>query len=345
MPRILRKRKARRAAAGCFLLIAAGLAILLYNPVRTLTSLRKVDDFPVYVIEYRGGYLFEHFRKIGIEEHLYPRLLEAAYPDACTCFAALNPEGDAILGRNFDWHHRPTLVLFTDPPHGYTSVSLVSMVYLGYGAERIGWTYPVGLLFAPYMPMDGMNEAGLAVGAMGVDHARYSGDPQKVTIGSPHAIRLLLDHAGSVKEAVSLLERHNIFFGKPPVHYLVVDASGDAAVIEFIDDEMHVIRNEQPWQVATNFLISEQDPDGPSSPCWRYNQAYRSLNGANGIVSQQETMAILEDVSNSHTIWSAVYNVTAGSIRLAVGRNYDRVYTFELRKSSTGRAIAFGGAE
>jgi hypothetical protein len=57
---MLRKRKARGTATGCLLLIAAGLAILLYNPIRTLASLRKVDDYPVYVIEYRGGYLFEH---------------------------------------------------------------------------------------------------------------------------------------------------------------------------------------------------------------------------------------------------------------------------------------------
>ena len=47
VPGTLRKHKARGTATGCLL-------------IRTLASLRKVDDYPVYVIEYRGGYLFEH---------------------------------------------------------------------------------------------------------------------------------------------------------------------------------------------------------------------------------------------------------------------------------------------
>jgi len=98
---ILKKRKARGTATGCLL-------------IRTLASLRKVDDYPVYVIEYRGGYLFEHFSKIGIEENMYPRLMDAAYPDTCTCFAALNSEGDAILagmGRHYDQVYTFELVM------------------------------------------------------------------------------------------------------------------------------------------------------------------------------------------------------------------------------------------
>ena len=46
-------------------------------------------------------------------------------------------------------------------------------------------------------------------------------------------------------------------------------------------------------------------------------------------------MTILEDVSNSRTIWSAVYNVTTGSIQLTVGRNYDQGYAFELGKEDS----------
>ena len=36
-----------------------------------------------------------------------------------------------LLGRNFDWYEHPALILFTDPPDGYASVSMVDISYLG----------------------------------------------------------------------------------------------------------------------------------------------------------------------------------------------------------------------
>jgi hypothetical protein len=59
---------ARRVAPGILLVVVVGLAILSVNPVRTLASLRKVGDHPLYAMGYRGGYLFDLFLKVGIEE-------------------------------------------------------------------------------------------------------------------------------------------------------------------------------------------------------------------------------------------------------------------------------------
>jgi len=54
------------------LAIAVGIGVLLlsallYNPVRTLATLEKADDFPRYVMHYKGTYLFEVFVEEGIE--------------------------------------------------------------------------------------------------------------------------------------------------------------------------------------------------------------------------------------------------------------------------------------
>jgi hypothetical protein len=329
---------ARRIAPGILLVVVVGLAVLSVNPVRTLASLRKVDDHPLYAMEYRGGYLFDLFLKVGIEENVYQRIAEIAYPDACTCFATLNPDGDRIFGRNFDWHDHPTLILFTDPPGEYASVSIVDTYYLGCGTGDPSLLCKLGLLFAPYRPFDGMNEAGLAVGMMAVPHARDGEDPQKVTLDALQAIRLLLDRAEDVDTAISLLRDYNILFGEPALHYLISDASGNAAVIEFIDGEMHVIQNDQPWQVATNFVIYEAAPEGADAPCWRYNRAYQALSEADGNISPKEAMTILESVSNSHTIWSAVYDMTNGDVQLAMDRDYDQIHTFALEmKNATTR--------
>ncbi len=71
-----------------------------------------------------------------------------------------------------------------------------------------------------------MNERGLAVGMMAVPSAQAGSDSRKVTIDSLAAIRLLLDKAQSVDEALSLLGAYNIDWGSgPPLHYLIADST------------------------------------------------------------------------------------------------------------------------
>jgi hypothetical protein len=304
-------------------------------PLMTLASLRQVDDHPLHVMRYYGPYTSDLLVRTGLEEAIYDRIRQIALPEACTCFAGLSPESEKVFGRNFDWYDHPALLLFTDPPNGYASVSMVDTYYLGYQAGRGPRIGRAALLLAPYLPFDGMNEAGLAVGMMAVPQAEGTREPDQVTIDSLRAIRVLLDYAGSTDEAISLLQEYNIVFPVTPIHYLISDASGSSVVVEFIDGEMHVIANDQPWQVATNFLLAEVEPKGASSPCRRYNAAFQALATADGSVSETEAMAILEEVSAPHTIWSAVYNLTTGDLGIAMDRDYAQVFTFRLEMIET----------
>jgi hypothetical protein len=250
---------------------------------------------------------------------------------ACTVFAALNQEGDPLLGRNFDWFNRPTLVLFTDPPGGYASISLVDLSYLGFGAEPPSWRERLRLLDAPYWTFDGMNEKGLAVGMMAVPQADTIIDPRRVTISSLDAIRLMLDRARSVDEAIDLLGAYNIDWeGGPPLHYLIADAAGHSAVVEFVEGEMQVLPNAEPWQVATNFLITGHTPESAQRTCWRYATAHDTLEQSGGSLSQGEAMGLLEDVSQDITMWSVVYGMANGEVRVSVGRDFDDVHQFRL---------------
>ncbi len=211
---------------------------------------------------------------------------------------------------------------------------MVDISYLGYDEDEPSWADRGALLDAPYFPFDGMNEYGLAVGIMAVPYADGADDPHKVTIGSVHAVRLMLDYAKDVDEAISLLQNYNVeFAGGPPLHYLISDLSGNSAVIEFTGGEVSVIRNSEPWQVAANFVISGTLPEDRGSLCWRYQTAYETLEQANGNISPKEAMTLLEDVSQSGdfpTIWSIVYNTTTGDIQVVVGREYHRVNQFKL---------------
>ena len=69
-----------------------------------------------------------------------------------------------------------------------------------------------------------------------MSHGEGGGDAKKVTLDSLEIIRLLLDNATEVDEALAFFDDYNIDWGSgPPVHYLIADASGDSAVVELID--------------------------------------------------------------------------------------------------------------
>jgi hypothetical protein len=299
---------------------------------RTLDSLQRVDDYPLYVMTVYGDY---GFREMLEDEGVSISRAVRHGIWACTTFAALNPNGNALLGRNFDWHNRPSLLLFTDPPDGYASASMVDISYLGFGSGEPSEAQLENLLEAPYWPFDGMNEAGLAVGMMAVPHAEGGDDPEKATLDSLLVIRLLLDYAGNVDEAIALLEEINVDFGGgPPLHYLIADSSGQSVVIEFIDDEMVLLRNEDPWQVSTNFVISEVPEDERIATSHRYQFVTEALVRTKGLISEAEAMALLREVANNGssnpTMWSTVYNMSTGGIQVVVGRQYDTAHEFRL---------------
>jgi len=312
------------------------VAVQLRDPVddwHTLASLRKVDDHPLYVMRYYGDYDWdEEFTAAASTTR--GKTASPWHSDSlwsCTCFAALGDPQEILLGRNFDWYPHAALLLFTHPPNGYASVSMVDISYLGLGAKLPSWSERRQLLLAPRLPFDGMNERGLGVGMMAVPFADSGRDPERVTLDSLQVIRLLLDQAADVEEAIALLGGCNIDFGQgPPVHYLLVDAQGRSAVAEFVAGEMRVLWNSQPWQVATNFVISTAIPEGSTSECWRYNFAYETLAERRGAVTAEEAMQLLDRVSQRSTIWSLVYHLCGGGLDVAMGRDYGAVYRYKL---------------
>jgi choloylglycine hydrolase len=154
-------------------------------------------------------------------------------------------------------------------------------------------------------------------------------DPQKETIYSLPMIREMLDHAADVQEAVALMENYNLLFGGPPLHYLLADSTGRSALVEFYQSEMVVTYNEQPWQVATNFLCA---PEGACNTdrCWRYDTISEWLQGTYGQLTTQQGMGLLAEVSQEGTQWSVLYGLSSGEINVAMGRDHEKVYRFYL---------------
>ncbi len=304
------------------------LSVLLYGPITAMASLEKVDDFPLYVMRYKGEYFFDFFAERGVEWGPYQKVYDKLNPAACTSFAALAPDANAVFGRNFDWKHRSSLLLFTYPPDGYASVSMVDLFYLGLeGLQEIGWARRVNLLGAPYATIDGMNECGVAIAQNAVPRSNTPKDPNRPTLLNSQMARLVLDHAKDVDEAIALIRQYNIAFADTAVHFHIADSSGKSAVVEYVEDEISIVRDDKPWQVSTNYLFSEAIQPN----CRRYEKAARSLVESQGSKSAEEAMSLLQSTSQDNTTWSVVYNLSNGRVSLALGKNYDKVHTFELK--------------
>jgi len=294
--------------------------------VATLSSLEQVDDYPLYTMRYYGAY----------EQRTSSTETASSLAWACSLFAALGDADARLYGRNFDWEYSPAVLLFTDPPDGYASVSMVDIAYFGFGEANASTLTDLplserrALLDAPFWPFDGLNERGLAAGMAAVPPGDMRSDPNKETIGSLRVIRQMLDHASNVDEALAILQSYNIDFeGGPSLHYLIADSSGRSLLVEFYEGEMVIIPNETPWHLATNFLRASVG-ESAEGECWRYDKISQRLTEAEGQLAAQDAMDLLADVSQEGTQWSVVYGMSTGDVSVTMGRQYDTLHAFHL---------------
>ena len=306
------------------------------DEIATLSSLTQLDDFPLYTLKFTGAYpppilTAVNTRLVKNTDLAAPNACQAGW--GCSLFAALGDPTSRFYGRNFDWRFSPALLLFTNPPDGYASVSLVDIEYLGFESTwAIGLTsLPLekrrGLLDAPALPFDGMNERGLAIGMASVPPGKMHPDPNKKTIDQLVVMREILDHAATIDEAVNILAAYNIDMGNVPLHYLVASAAGDAALVEFYQGKMVVFRNKDPWLHATNFLVASTGGQ-PQGQCPRYDRISQRLQETGGRLTTQDVLSLLAGVAldgpytESTTQWSVVYDLTGGSVNIVMGRKY-----------------------
>ncbi len=338
----------------CIILILAVIAgALMFNELRSLASLHKADDYPMYRMTYYGDYGFDGFLKTGatsdsdIENYVTKRLLKGlpldlgVTGDGCTAFVAHNADGDVIYGRNFDFEYTPSLQVFTDPDDGYASVSTVNLTFAGYSADNLparGVSASSFLtLAAPYLPFDGMNEKGVAIALLAVPDAQPPTD-KDITLNTTTAIRLVLDKAASVDEAVELLQEYNIYFpADVQCHYLIADATGASVIVEYWDGKLVTTEPDADYQIASNFVAYDGLNIGEGfTEFERYDAVKARLEEGGGTISEEAAIALLaqiglRDGDEDLLQWSAVYNLTELTGQIFAHRNTDNVMGFNIK--------------
>lgn len=311
---------------------------LTVNQQKTLDSVELTNDYPSYSMTYYGDYGLSDFLKTGV----YPWFMYVQEKVGnCSTMAALNKEGDIFYGRNVEWSARlPTNVIFTNPSDGYASVSVTTLTYYHRYFDSGSDDDKQYFLASPYQVHDGMNECGVAIAEMSVgpDPEGGQNEPGKINISGLDLIRLVLDRASSVDEALELIKGYNNSESHL-AHYLVADAAGNSAVIEYQDKKLVITRNSEPWQVCTNFKILQGDPEEIRSRGDRYRRAYDSLKTLNGKVTSDEMFDIVESISvpgtvGSKTEWSSLYNLSKGEMKVAISHDFEHPLVYKLEMAN-----------
>ena len=385
----------RIACALAALVIALAVAVfaLWHNELATLASFQKLSDRDeahrdgaVYQINFSGDYSFDEFLSQGgasndaelisfvtrsITKGIIPMHIKTS-SIACSAFTADTQSGDRVFGRNYDFSATNTAIVYTDPGEGrHASYSTIDLSFLGLDADKDVETIGQKLLTlaAPYVPLDGINDAGVACGIFMSYQGEGKGTPtdtqtDRPDITSTTLLRLILDYADSVEDAVALAQQYDLHDSASSCfHYMVADSTGRSAILEWVGTDadhdadgaqrqLNVLWNDTDalsdsadWQVVTNFIKTPGYYDGTSAEMKgldRYEHLTAALRETDGIVADKDAAMDLlasvgrrtwnNDDSNSNTVHSVVYDLTDKSVLWVGNEHYgEEAYTFEFQ--------------
>lgn len=250
-------------------------------------------------------------------------LVLAAAPVAfpCTTFRMAG-DGEALFGRNYDFEIGQGYVMTTSRGVAKTSV-----------AGTLRWTSRYASVtfnqWGREFPMDGMNDAGLVIALMWLDETVYPRD-ERPSLRVLEWIQYGLDNYGSVEEMLAHIERTRIA-GGTPLHYLIADATGDAATIEYLGGKLVVHRGASlPAAVLTNdsyarsvSYLNSRPKASTTSSLDRFARAATMLRSASASVDR--AFEVLSSVAQpGSTRWSVVYDSKRKEISWVSDRNRQR---------------------
>jgi len=156
----------------------------------------------------------------------------------CTTFV-LDNNGQPVYGKNMD--STPVTAYVFINKRGVEKTSMEVIVEPN--SQKISWTSLYGSvtfnMFAREMPFEGINEAGLFISIMGLkQETKYPSPDTRTPIYGFQWVQYQLDNYSTVDEVIASEEIMRILQSEPGVHFLVSDATGNCASIEWLDGIM-----------------------------------------------------------------------------------------------------------
>lgn len=377
--------------AALVILAAAVIWAIWHNEISSVMSMEHISvrnddhlDGSVYEMHVSGDYYFDDYLAQGgasndgdlidfITGKITKGLIDMTISESnigCSSFTGQTQDGDRIFARNYDFDKTNTCIVFTNPGGDrHASVSTVDLQFLGIDQEAdiTSLMDKIKCLAAPYAPLDGMNDAGVSCGIYmtyqgpGDEAVATDQNTDKPDLTSTTMLRLILDYADSVDEAVELISEYDLHdSANTSYHYMVADSTGKSAILEWVNEkdatdsdgsqrELKITYNDadpatetSDYQCVTNFIVtpdyydSEEDMKGLD----RYEHILSGLKENGGVFADEEdAMTLLAEVgrrswdnddANGCTVHSVVYNLTDKTVLWTGNEHYQEDgYVFE----------------
>lgn len=348
----------------------------------TLRALNEEKTF--YAMDYRYNYQMSDLLTHNIHDsndlikwvvsHLISSDKDFSYSinmgdgGACSAFVAQDSNDNILYARNYDYlQSAKNVLIHTYSEDGYESIAMAAGGWID--IDGVDLSDNPMLRALPYLAMDGMNEKGMMISVLKLDGE--GAQPEESSLIPNLFVRLVLDYAANVQEAIDLLDDYSIRTSMTysNFHFFVADKTGEYGIIEVSPgqgdvsiqyDSLNDSYSTKGGRQITNFYqlypSQEENWDDGLHGFDRYMRFIRHLSDCGYTMSKEAAMALLSEAYQDNTIdathetqWSVVYSpadMTASvSVRTNASDDKDTFYTtqydFDLSLLGSGTVQTF----
>jgi len=254
--------------------------------------------------------------------------MQCGLANACTSLCFDTPDGP-IFAENLD------LLI---PGDGLVFVNRRGLAKESYGKSTTGetmkWVAEYGSvtfnLAGIELPWGGMNEAGLVVGTMQLNSSECPRPDERPPLSEGLLVQYALDTCADVEEAIAKISVVRLARNECASHFLIADAEGNGAAIEFLDGRFVCHTGEDlPVKAMTNMryerALAALERGGPR---WWWSNPGASAERFAGAAARienydasRDTSAVsyafgtlVDVVAAPHTKWCVVYDIARREI-------------------------------
>jgi len=243
---------------------------------------------------------------------------------ACTTFV-IKDSTNLVFGRNFDWDLGKAYIVINN--RGLAKESYVMPPY-----KPAKWISKYGSITFNQIgidaPMGGMNEMGLVIAQMGLFETKYPEINGENVVNGLEWIQYQLDNSTKLDDVI--INSKNIHINPNqvvPVHYFICDQNGNMGIIEFLNGEIKIIKDQDikvpvcsnmPYEQSLLSMDKYKNFNGDLDVPKKWNSVSDIVAIANQMISNYPpaskpvdySFKILDAVgSNSRTQWSIVFDL------------------------------------
>jgi len=245
---------------------------------------------------------------------------------ACTAFSFETPEG-TFYAANLDYFIRPDGLVFINR-RGISKESITKSSI----AKSEKWVSKYGSVTFNVagrgFVWGGMNEAGLVITMLELKDAKFPEPDTRPPLDIGVWTQYVLDTCSTVQEVIDVDSRvRPASVGNPPQHWMVTDATGNTAALEYLDGRFVVYTGQDlPIRAMSNmpYGLALEAYNRGGHPWWRWSsnpgqsaerfaaaaRRMQNFDPAGGInVIDYSFHTLSKVVAAAHTKWSVVYDI------------------------------------